>query len=121
VISTNDIHWAAGFLDGEGWFTHCRDKPVVGAGQKYPPSLEKLQRIFKYGKVLRRLHQELFVWQITGHKAIAVMMTIYPLMSPYRQSRIREILSGYKHSQRRAYLPHGYVHRSGGGVERKTK
>jgi hypothetical protein len=56
MLMTADIHWAAGFLDGEGSFSFQGRTPrshgkslKISAKQKYPPSLEKLKRLFGGG------------------------------------------------------------------------
>jgi len=47
-VSTIDLHWAAGFLDGDGSFhvSNAGFKPVVQATQKDTWALEKLQKLF---------------------------------------------------------------------------
>lgn len=95
MITANQIHWAAGFIDGEGCLTKYSDTPsgiIVQATQNDPELLYRLRSIFG-GAVYRHnsdgsCHQ----WVTGGARAVSVMMTIYALMSSRRQARIRELL-----------------------------
>ena len=100
-LTTADLHWVAGFLDGEGSFGSTRGMPLVSASQKDRFALEKLQRIFKRGTIgvkhnNGRTTNDLYYWQISSRAAAAIMMTIYSLMSPYRQRQIKVALEKWK-------------------------
>jgi hypothetical protein len=103
VITSQEIHWAAGFLDGEGYFQNpaVRRCPRISAAQKQAWPLLKLKAMFGgsiYYRVTdgRRPERRYFIWERTGRRAIAVMMTVYCLMSPRRQERIRAIIEDWK-------------------------
>jgi hypothetical protein len=102
TVQTVDLHWAAGFLDGEGSFAASKGGVLqVSAAQQYAPSLEKLKKIFSHGDVLwqRKNNPKLkgfWRWEISGRRAAAIMMTLYPLMSTYRQGQIEEALRKWK-------------------------
>jgi len=104
MISTADLHWTAGFLDGEGCFQISRGTAIVSANQKYSPSLEKLLRLYGGGRV--KFYQygkrSFYVWSISGPQAAGLMMTLYPLLSPYRQNKIEQVLKIW-----RCYPPKG--------------
>jgi hypothetical protein len=87
-----DIYWAAGIYEGEGT---CKHKPgtLVSVSQKDTWILLKLKELFGgtvsvHDKVKKSSH-----WQISGPRARGFLMTIYSLLSPHRQARIREVLN----------------------------
>ncbi len=104
MIDVKDICWAAGFLEGEGYFCWNKNgsvsgKHVVTACQKIIEPLEKLQRIFGghiYPYVLRNQGQperHYYKWQPSGSISRGIMMTIYSQMSSKRQAEIRKALN----------------------------
>lgn len=89
-----DLHWAAGFLEGEGCFTRNHTSvgcPAVSASQI---NLEPLARLREFlGGSISSVHsrgnrQGHFAWQISGQRARGVMMTLYKLLSQKRQQAI---------------------------------
>lgn len=107
-MKETDLHWAAGFLDGEGYFA----KPAFGSGrsarinavQKDDWPLLKLQAIL--GGTLNRYqnHQKgrtfegtwYWRWEIYGDRAVDVMRELLPLLSPRRQLRIATIIENWE-------------------------
>lgn len=87
-----DLHWAAGFLEGDGSFQPNRNSGMVSAAQVNREPLTKLQKMFggSIKKTIRRNlnHSNFHVWQVSGPRARGVMMTLYILMSGRRQSQI---------------------------------
>lgn len=101
--SAEEIAWAAGFLEGEGWFAYRgsrggqpTDKMRVGAGQVNREPLERLQRM--YGG---RLHKRTSVtqdganrrawwgWELTDRTAIlALTEEMRPWFTQNRLDRI---------------------------------
>lgn len=94
-ITIKDIAWAAGFLEGEGWFSKPPLAMRAAASQKDIQPLLKLQQIFG-GAVLpqkgKPKYPNLNLWRISGYKCASMMMTIYELMSDRRKKPIREAL-----------------------------
>ena len=103
MISINDIHWIAGFLEGEGSFAgyeypkHCNFRVTAAQKQKWP--LEKLNSIIS-GKIYpMKDHNKkdgIFVWYTDMNTSAGLMMTIYPLMSPKRKEQIEKALFFWK-------------------------
>ena len=105
MISTHDIHWAAGFLEGEGCFDRGKISTDRFRGIRitakqvdcYP--LIKLQALFG-GHLGQYQHgtkgDYIWVWTASARLAAQMMMTLYILMSPRRQDTIREALSNWK-------------------------
>jgi hypothetical protein len=102
--SVNELYWAAGFLDGEGCFTIDKNGALrIHVAQNYRHSLDKLVNIFG-GRIYRmdqshrpNHHHELWQWTLQRQaESSGAMMTLYSLMSPYRQKKIEDILAIWK-------------------------
>lgn len=105
MITSRDIHWLAGFLDGEGYFGIRKSTPVIAAAQKDLWPLDKVKELVggniyrnmgggckKYGiepRLINTIH-------ITGKRAVGLMMTLYSLLSPRRQEKIRSVIGQWK-------------------------
>lgn len=97
----SDIHWLAGFLDGEGCFQFHKNRCVIQTVQKDAWPLMKAHRIAggtfyrvrndRFGK--QRLY---FMLSMTGKRAAGVMMTLYSLLSPRRQRKIADCLAQWR-------------------------
>ena len=104
MVTTRDLDWAAGFLEGEGSFRVSRAQrspfAIVSAGQVQKEPLEHLQRIFGGQIYFRPRHQsnrqDFWQWQKAGSHAVGIMMTLYGLMSPRRQEQIRTTLAVWR-------------------------
>lgn len=97
-ITVNDIHWLAGFLDGEGYFGTRRSNIVMSVSQKDEWHIRKVQSLIG-GKVYHRPdNQGRWYWRMdmTGKAAAGLMMTLYTLMSPRRQERIEQCIAHWK-------------------------
>ena len=101
--SVLDLAWAAGFLEGEGWFgrntKYSSGSEVVSAPQKQREPLDRLMVMF--GGTLRsgtpdKAHPKniYWSWRCSGVRARGVMMTMYQFMSPRRKEQISEALKG---------------------------
>lgn len=84
-----DLYWAAGFLEGDGYFTQNGKSTTTGVIQKQREPLERLLALF--GGSIRPMRQY-FDWRTSGARSRGIMMTVYLLLSPERQARIRQIL-----------------------------
>lgn len=107
-MQTIDIAWAAGFLEGEGSFgRYSRGNSClrIRASQVELEPLERLQKLFgghinslpvrhPNGRIEKC--QPISEWFLSGHRAAALMMTIYKFMSPRRQNKIKELLDHWK-------------------------
>ncbi|WFU42625.1 hypothetical protein QA640_09275 [Bradyrhizobium sp. CB82] len=96
-IETTDLKWAAGFLEGSGSFSFTSSLALTGSQADLWP-LERLQSLF--GGTIKPSgtpkNKVVLSWYIHGHRAAAVMMTLYVLMSPRRQAQIRSALAIWK-------------------------
>lgn len=99
-MRVEDIAWAAGFLEGEGCF-YAGNRISVRAAQVQPDPLYRLREILGGNvtgpyKKTQANHRPSYDWGIHGCHAIAVMMTLYTLMSPKRQASIRRAIDKWK-------------------------
>lgn len=95
LIDTKELYWAAGFLEGEGWFANYRDHPRVGANQVQLEPLERLQNLFG-SSIRHEKSRNLNTWEMSGPHAIGLMMTVYPLMSSRRKGQIKKAIEQWK-------------------------
>lgn len=119
------IGWVAGFLDGDGSFDF-HGAPRVQATQVDHDSGECLARLRSlFGGALRQVRRasEKSVWQprseweLVGRAAAGLTMTVYRLMSPDRQRRIRDSLQAWRalrvqHGSE-SRCPHGHPYEGG--------
>ena len=98
TISIRELEWAAGFLEGDGCFTYGTS-PTVSVTQVVEWPVKKLQRLFGGGLSARRIEGRSNLynqWSIHGRRAIGVMLTLYTLMSPKHQDRIKTQIARWK-------------------------
>lgn len=109
AISTFDIYWLAGLLEGEGCF--CISKRHAN-GKTYPKivisldmtdlePVEKVSKLFnrkiwKNNRLAEKGYKPSYRVISENNKAAAWMMTLFPLMSPRRQNKIKECLDVWK-------------------------
>ena len=94
-----DIGYVAGLLEGEGTFgKHGGSIGLIVSMTDREP-IEKIAALLKrpvyLGKFLPS-GKQVYITSATGNNAAAWMMTIYPLMSPRRQAKIRTMLAVWK-------------------------
>ena len=101
-ISTLEIAWAAGFLEGEGSFS-CHHSPRVEAAQVQREPLERLLKLFG-GNIRKRKarfknQSDNWYWILNARRSPQVMMTIYTLMSPRRKQQIETSLLKWRNKK----------------------
>lgn len=112
-ISSKDLAWVAGLLEGEGCFSSCNTGSGGHYGKKrysYPQIqvtmvdldvLERLLEIVGIGsitgphRVRSEHHNPTWGWKVTGAKAAKLMELIKPHMGLRRTARIEEALNDY--------------------------
>lgn len=107
MIKLTDIYWTAGFLEGEGCFSFVEKKKYPGrydirvaAAQKQRQPLERLQQLFG-GSIYDSAR--ISCWTMQGRKAIGLMMTLWPVMSPRRREKIEDVIEKWKGNTPRNY------------------
>ena len=101
MLSQRDLGWVAGFLEGEGSFTLTAAKhPRVIAVQVAHEPLDRLFMFFG-GSICEKKpngfgKKPLRSWAVNGAKAVGIMMTLYPIMSPERKAQIKRTLAAWK-------------------------
>lgn len=103
TISSEDLAWVAGFLEGEGSFAlsngssspHAYARVSAYQVQRWP--IDRLAAILG-GKITQRPargnQQPCWVWNLHGTAAREVMVLLRPHLSPKRQSQIDIALDG---------------------------
>lgn len=115
MIAMNDLYWVAGFLEGEGCFMALNQRrkwqkvtypyyvPVIDVAQVNLEPLKKLNSLFN-GGIFRLVKpvgncQQAHAWRLNGRKAIALMMTLWPLMSERRRKQIELAIERWKSNE----------------------
>lgn len=99
MISKTDIHWLAGYLDGEACFLMNRGQPRITVGAIDSDLIYKCQRLIGgpvWGPKIYAGKQPEWRWCITGSRAIGTMMTLFSLMSQRRQWQIAKVWKEWK-------------------------
>jgi hypothetical protein len=100
LISTRDLEWAAGFIDGEGCFYVCKRTGVmrvtVAQNDRWP--LDKLTTLFGGAITPAKTPKgkPSWQWHLVGSRGAGLIMTLYPLMSPRRQEKIKDCIRTWK-------------------------
>ncbi len=91
--STTDLHWAAGFIEGEGSFKQgIRERNItVQAKQKDPETLYRLREMFG-GSVFLIDSVGIYNWCISGPYGTGVALTLFSLLSTRRQQQLEHFL-----------------------------
>lgn len=104
MITTRDLDWVAGFLEGEGCFSWRKVRrsgtASVSAVQVQRWPLLRLQELFGGNQYLvparQTGHQAKWQWELSGIAGAGLMMTLYPLLSPRRQEQVARALAEWK-------------------------
>jgi hypothetical protein len=95
-LSLKHIYWIAAFLEGEGSFLNQSGMTGrVAATQKHLHPLKRLQGLCG-GSVSKPNARGISTWFLSGSRAVGLMMTIFPLMSPRRKAQILGVLQKWK-------------------------
>lgn len=101
MVTTAQIAWAAGFIEGEGSFG-CWGKTVyIAASQVQLEPLLRLQSYFggkirRYEQTTNPKHSPFYRWTINHAEARGVMFTLYTLMSPKRKFQMNKALDVWR-------------------------
>src|SRR3989442_11415790 len=111
MITPRELEWCAAFLEGEGSFVLNGGSCQCAAPQKQRWPLDKLKRLLGGSVYVKpRIH----AWQASGERGAGIMMTLYPLMSPWRQAQIGRALVRWRElppkQQYRAHCRNGHLY-----------
>ena len=111
-ITSIEIGWVAGFLEGEGCFRSegsAGKTPRIDATQvEYSPIARLIDLFGGHSWLEERqkpFHQPAYKWYLRGPMSIQVMMTIYPLMSPKRKKEIERCIKNWRDAKGRSLPP----------------
>jgi hypothetical protein len=107
-MKATDLHWAAGFLEGEGCFTPINKKHArISVSQKNEEPLLKLQalmggsikpltrvRPMLVGGRIVQQESSILRWTLNGLAAKPFLEKLLPLMSVKRQGQMKTSLGG---------------------------
>jgi len=119
MITTNQIHYVAGLLEGEGCFTY-ENTPIIILNMVDMDTVNKVRNIISPKSIIYKEDKGIdrkFQYRIRSHasQAIGWMMTLYPLMSIRRKEEIRKAISRWKDNMQRSVdnsiCKHGHSNR----------
>lgn len=101
VASTNDLHWLAGLLEGEGSFLKgppsAPNRPVIRVHMTDRDVVERVAELFQVSVVYLPARKENWkpTWlaSLTGRRAVALMQQIRPYMGERRMRQIDAALA----------------------------
>lgn len=109
-MRTLELAWLAGLLEGDGCFHLSQGRyPLLVLGMTDRDTVERAQEVCGgVGSISERPagtkgYKPMWRWDVCSVDAIAVMMTVYGMMSTRRQARIREVIEGYRSAPGRAW------------------
>jgi len=97
--TSQEIAWAAGFYEGEGWCTCSKDPYLnvcaqIGQKQKWP--IEQIVSLFGGRMRERRNSPTPWQWTVQGPRAVGFLMTIYKFLSPRRKEQVYPLLKTWR-------------------------
>lgn len=101
TVSTHDLYWLAGLMEGEGSFlTRRRGREiVVSVGSTDKDVIDRVDLMIKASRKVRLLPsgKTFHTWVLARQQDVAgLMMTLLPLMGHRRQRKIMDCLSAWK-------------------------
>src|SRR5262245_48799498 len=108
MVTTNQIHWVAGILEGEGCFTPMNEKQTI----RIRLQMTDLDVVTRFKNIVcprksircedrsKIGHKDIYIVMISGTLAAQWMMTVYSLMGARRKQTIRESLNIWKNRQK---------------------
>lgn len=87
-----DIVWAAGFMEGDGYFGKNITTQSAEFNQKDEWVIRRFQALF--GGAVGQIHKQGFKkatywrWRISGERARRFMRNVYEYLSPYKKHQI---------------------------------
>ncbi len=100
MVSSLDIAWTAGFLEGEASFSLSGSSATIAVGQVQRDPIDRLIHLYGGSMYIRPprgiARQPLHMWELAGIKGVGLMMTVFPLMSSSRRQKIKRVLSVWR-------------------------
>jgi hypothetical protein len=100
-VTTAQLHWAAGIMEGEGWFGLRRGRDLVAQlSMTDKDVVDRFYSIFPTGKIKQRALPSgkiAYIWLVTAQSVAAgIFMTLLPLMGSRRAEKIIDCLVEWK-------------------------
>jgi hypothetical protein len=102
MLTTLEIAWLAGLLEGEGCFAmYGNDRPLIKLAMTDLDTISKAAGLMGCSNIQRKEmdnpnHKTQYVFYVYNSLAISWMMTIYSFMSNRRKEKIKEVISKWK-------------------------
>ncbi len=118
--SREEVIWAAGLFEGEGWISVQKFSPCMGIQMTEKETLERFAKavgggpiyyrkpkVYKYEIIHTRKEQ--WAWRVTGFENVqAVISYLWNWLGPRRRLRAKEVLVFAKLGKAKPGMPKGY-------------
>jgi hypothetical protein len=103
MITSNQIYYIAGILEGEGSFTTNNGTHKISLAMTDEDVVRKVRNAMKLNCTIYHYSsmnkKDIYSFQVLGIKAIEWMMTLYSLMGDRRRQQISILLAGWKNKK----------------------
>ena len=101
-ITSIELGWIAGILEGEGCFRIQDRCPDIYLGMTDQDTVLKMRNLMDKAQAVNIRYEShernkpQYILHISSKRAVEWMMTLYPLMSIRRKAKIREVLATWR-------------------------
>lgn len=98
ITPLSDIYWLAGYLEGEGCFSHLKERrfPRISLATTDYDVIDRVALLLDVGISFQKKrplqNKPIYRLQLAGRRAVGWMMTLYPLMGKRRKQKILDLL-----------------------------
>lgn len=98
TITTRNLCWLAGIVEGEGWIGSVAGRPALRVEMTDRDVVERIASMWHPARQVAARTREanrkqLFTAGVHGVSAAGWLMTLYPLLGARRRARIKEVLA----------------------------
>jgi hypothetical protein len=120
MIQPEQLAWAAGLFEGEGWFNTSNQKPSMGMQMSDYEVLQRFAEVMDCGRIYYRkprvydyekinARKEQWAWRLSKKvDIIRIVTALYPWLSSRRQAKASEVLDTAKLIRDKAGMPKGH-------------
>ena len=120
MITSQEINWIAGIVEGEGYIGWARTsrfagRPILVVDMTDKDILKKLAHYWNTKVVTLSMkaspsyYKQKYRVRLSGTRAASWIMTLYSLFGSRRQQRVLQILNQWKIIHKKGPKPSGYV------------
>src|SRR3972149_6794270 len=107
MVSSQDIAYLAGLLEGEGTFDNTKSQPRIRVGSLDQDVIERATKLLNGCPSISRTPKgkTFYITTVCGQKAAAWMMTLYIFLGKRRKSKVHDVLPKWRSVPRPGHHP----------------